>query len=440
MSTVHSALIDTVLIKLKPWQHLKKWYIALSGGLDSSVLLHILATHPQRNDFPLIVAVHVNHNLQQVAQAWPVHCQLLCDQYNIPLHIHSVKVPSEASLENAARQARYELFDSLINKNEAVLSAHHSNDQFETVLFRLLRGSGLHGLTGIPSTRSLGRGMMLRPLLNISKVKLECYARRHNLLWVEDPSNQDLTLSRNYLRHQIIPQLLERWPRAIETATRNVQHLIQASDLLDEIAQQDLLSAQENTCWSWLSIAHLSFKSLNRLTESRQINVLRYWLRQFTHMPDTAHWAGWTSLRNAESSAMPVWSFSNGDVYRTAGYIWWVESCWGRNFKNNDFCLLVKGNQKIILPNNGVLEIKGILPEGEWTVGYRREGEKIYQPSVGHKSVKKLLNERNVPVFLRSRLPMLRQNNQLRAIAGIHSFDRSTASEWSISWIPFDLR
>ena len=128
--------------------------------------------------------------------------------------------------------------------NEVLLTAQHRDDQAETLLFRLLRGAGVRGLSGMPRQRPLGKGHLLRPLLDVTRAELEAYAAEHQLSWIEDPSNQDRQFSRNYLRHQVFPVLTQRWPQAVATMARSAAHLSEAQGLLDELAQIDLASAE----------------------------------------------------------------------------------------------------------------------------------------------------------------------------------------------------
>src|SRR5690606_31005852 len=142
------------------------------------------------------------------------HCQRFCRQLGVPLQVVHVQVAPGASQERAAREARYAAFASALEEGELLLTAQHRDDQAETLLFRLLRGSGVRGLSGMPESRVLGSGLLLRPLLAVGRAELEGWAAAHQLQWINDPSNQCLDHSRNYLRHQVVPVLQQRWPQA----------------------------------------------------------------------------------------------------------------------------------------------------------------------------------------------------------------------------------
>ena len=147
-----------LLLNLTPWRNATTWRIAFSGGLDSTVLLHLLAHLAKTQSLPALSAIHVHHGLQAAADAWPEHCQSVCDALGVPLQVVRVQVQPGASLERAARDARYGAFIEATQANEVLLTAQHRDDQAETLLFRLLRGAGVRGLSGMPRQRPLGQG------------------------------------------------------------------------------------------------------------------------------------------------------------------------------------------------------------------------------------------------------------------------------------------
>ena len=210
--------MSTLLLQaLGPWRNAKAWHVALSGGLDSTVLLHLLVQLRKTHSLPPITAVHVHHGLQAAADAWPAHCQALCKGLGVPLQVIAVQVQAGASVERAARDARYQAFTAISGAGEVLLLGQHRDDQAETLLFRLLRGAGVSGLAGMPRQRRLGAGHLCRPLLDVSRAQLESYARAQGLSWIEDPSNSQTDFSRNFLRHEVLPVLARRWPQAAGT-------------------------------------------------------------------------------------------------------------------------------------------------------------------------------------------------------------------------------
>lgn len=419
---------------LQPWLGASGWCVALSGGLDSTVLLHLLASLAQREALPPLSAIHIHHGLQAAADAWPAHCRELCAALSVPLQVEYVQVAPGASLERAARDARYVAFAARLGVGEVLLTAQHRDDQAETLLFRLLRGAGVQGLSAMSVSRALGAGQLLRPLLNCSRDELLAYAREHKLSWVEDPSNADERFSRNYLRRQVMPALLSRWPQASANMARSAAHLSEAAQLLDELAQQDMAAAQVSAEFAWLPLPNLALPTLRDLSEPRQRNALRYWLRPLTAMPDSEHWAGWQALRDAASDAVPVWKLAAGELRRSDERLWWLSGDWLRSPMSAS--VAVQGNRQVALPANGHVRIDGQLPAGNWQLGYRQAGDQILLPGRGHRDLKRLFNELRVPAFVRDRLPLLRLDNQVVAIANLPGLQGAADGSWQLHWQP----
>lgn len=423
-----------LLHALRPWRNAKAWHVAFSGGLDSTVLLHLLVKLRQTHSLPALTAVHVHHGLQAAADAWPAHCQALCDALNVPLQVFRVQVQAGASLERAARDARYQAFVAVTQAHEVLLTGQHRDDQAETLLFRLLRGAGVSGLAGMPRQRALGQGHLCRPLLDVSRAELEAYARANALTWVEDPSNAQTGFSRNYLRHEIFPELTRRWPQATASMARSAAHCAEAQGLLDELAQQDLAGANPGAELSWLGLPSLVLAPIAGLSAARQRNALRYWLAALSQLPDTDHWAGWNTLRDARDDAQPVWKLAEGELHRAAGRIWWL---WGDWLRQPVASLLwERPDLPLQLPGNGQLRLLGDIPDGPLRVSYRQGGEVMEVAQRGHRDLKRLLNERGVPGFIRGRLPLLSCNEQLLAVANLDGLDRDPRGRWQLQWLP----
>jgi tRNA(Ile)-lysidine synthase len=423
-----------LLENLAPWRAAPAWRVALSAGLDSTVLVHQLAQLAQCEQLPPISAIHIHHGLQAVADAWPEQCRALCRQLNVPLHVVYVQVAAGPSVEQAARQARYRAFAECLSAGEVLLTAQHRDDQAETLLFRLLRGAGVRGLSGMPAVRSLGAGSVLRPLLNVSRAELLAYAQAQELDWVDDPSNSDERFSRNYLRHQVMPLIEERWPRATASMARSAELLSEAGQLLDERAIDDLDAARPSAQFAWLKIPVLALPTLQGLSEARQRNALRYWLRPLTRMPDAEHWAGWVTLRDAAVDATPVWRLESGEIRRSNDCIWWLSGDFLKPIALAEW--RVPPEQVLELPGNGRLHITGVLPAGDWTVGYRQPGEQVELPGRGHRDLKRLFNEWRLPQFVRDRLPLLRLNGRVVAIANMPAQQYLSGGACVVKWIP----
>ena len=431
MNSLQTRLRDA----LQPWRDASGWCVALSGGLDSTVLLHLLANWSRQEPLPPLRAVHIHHGLQAAAEAWPAHCQAVCAALGVPLQVLAVQVEAGASIEQAARRARYSAFANNLAEGELLLTGQHADDQAETLLFRLLRGAGVQGLAAMPACRALGGGHVLRPLLGCSRAELQAYAQAHGLAWVEDPSNADIHFARNFLRQRVMPLLAERWPRAQASMARSAEHLREATQLLAELAELDLEAAvMEAPEYAWLGVPNLPLGPLAALSEARQRNVLRYWLRPLTRMPDTEHWAGWQALRDAAVDAAPVWVVGQGQLRRGDARIWWLAGEWLR--VPDALPITVPGQAWLALPANGRVRIEGQLPAGQWRLTYRVGGEQMLLPGRGHRDLKRMLNERRVPAFVRGRLPLLWRDGQLVALANLPGLDGPTDGAWRLIWQP----
>ncbi|RON79483.1 tRNA lysidine(34) synthetase TilS [Pseudomonas fluorescens] len=436
MNSSKSDLPSRLLPHLEPWRNAAHWRVAFSGGLDSTVLLHLLASLAKTESLPALSAIHIHHGLQAAADAWPQHCQSVCDALGVPLLIERVKVQPGASLERAARDARYAVFDAQTLANDVLLTGQHRDDQAETLLFRLLRGAGVRGLSGMPQQRPVGQGMLIRPLLDVSRAELEAYAQAHQLVWIEDPSNQDRQFSRNYLRHQVIPRLTERWPQAQASMARSAAHLREAQGLLDELAQIDLVHAATAHDFAWLGLPSLELAPLAALSAARQRNALSHWLEPLTRLPDTDHWSGWANLCDAALDAAPIWRLTDGELHRSAGRLWWLCGDWlstpmiGAEWQSPASALR--------LANNGRVMFSGQTPVGPLRIAYREGGEVMQVADRGHRDLKRLLNERAVPGFVRGRLPLLFRGDELLAVANLPGLDGNELDGWKLHWQPTD--
>ncbi|MDP3439901.1 MAG: tRNA lysidine(34) synthetase TilS [Azonexus sp.] len=243
--------------------------VGLSGGCDSVVLLHLLSFAGVAHR---LSAIHVHHGLSPNADRWADFCVDYCRQLAVPLNIQYVAVDRKngLGLEAAARQARYVAFaESAV---DCLLLAQHRGDQAETLLFNLLRGTGVTGAAAMPIERNFGALRLLRPLLDVSRTEIEAYARLNNLAWVDDESNTDISFTRNYLRHEALTALTQRFPAAEAALCQAAANFSEAAGLLDELAEVDWRQAADG------DLARLSV--LRALSLPRLKNLLRYRLRQ----------------------------------------------------------------------------------------------------------------------------------------------------------------
>ena len=196
-----------------------KVFVAFSGGLDSTALLFLCNKALKQKKIRNLKAIHINHNLSENSDYWEQHCERFCKSNNIEFKSFIIEVTkNRSSIESQARQERYKIFESLLDENDQILLAHHRDDVFETILLRLFRGTGVDGLSGLNEKRSLGKGEIIRPFLNLSKSDLKIYIEENNLPYVEDDTNSNNDFDRNFLRNEIIPSLDRRWSKLSERA------------------------------------------------------------------------------------------------------------------------------------------------------------------------------------------------------------------------------
>ena len=195
-------------------------FVAFSGGLDSTALLFLCNKALKQKKISNLKAIHINHNLSKNSDDWQQHCESFCRSNNIEFESFVVEVPNlRSSIESQARQARYKIFESLLDENDQILLAHHRDDVFETILLRLFRGTGVDGLSGMNDKRSLGKGEIVRPFLNLPKSDLRIFIDENDLPYVEDDTNSKNDFDRNFLRNEIVPSLEKRWNKLSERVT-----------------------------------------------------------------------------------------------------------------------------------------------------------------------------------------------------------------------------
>lgn len=244
--------------------------LAFSGGLDSCVLLHILVSIRGNND---LLVWHVNHGLLDCAGEMENFCKRLADQYKVEFKVSHLNLDgNQSNLEAQARKARYAVFERILNETDILLTAHHADDQAETLFLNLLRGSGSAGLRGIARNKTLGKTLLLRPLLDVSRDSLKEYAKRQSIEWFDDPSNLTERFDRNFLRRQILPGLKSRWPAYLQSIRRVCHIQSETQQLLDEVGEIDYQHCR-------IDAFRLCQKLLIELSMARQKNVIRFWLR-----------------------------------------------------------------------------------------------------------------------------------------------------------------
>lgn len=418
-------------------------YIAYSGGLDSHVLLHAMASLRERRILK-VHALHVNHNLHKDSDRWAEHCIAIARELGVECEVLTIRDRPSAgcSLEAWARTHRYRLLESAIPGGAILLTAHHQSDQAETLLLQILRGCGPAGLAAMPGVTLRDKLIHARPFLGVSRRELRNYALEHKLRWIEDESNKDISHDRNFLRHEVFPVLERRWPATAKVLGRAAAHQAEALVLLEEIAARDADELVE------VHTQTISADRLASLSDARQSNLIRWWVRSLgLPVPGSRHLAVIKKeLLAAADSRIPLVRWPGCELRRYRGKIYAasplsshdssMRSCWSLTDNYNP------GGGTLSATRTSGSGLKAeICKEQQLEVRYRQGGEKIRLPGKTHsQELKKLFQEAGVPPWIRSRIPLLYGEDRLVAVADIWRDASACAKEgepsWEIKWHP----
>ncbi len=425
--------------------------LAYSGGLDSSALLHILLQtrdHPAGQAFwrqRSLRAIHINHGLQAESQQWAEHCQQQCERWSVPCDIETVVVAEDSGqgVEAAAREARYRAFAQRLASGGVLLTAHHLDDQAETVLQRLMRASGLRGLAGMPAVRALGEASnLIRPLLSVRRSQLQSYAEHHGLRWIDDPSNASERFDRNFVRHRVVPLLEQRWPGASASLADSARHLRSDLGLLNSLVEERLQQLSQAGDMRVLRLSGLRAVS----ADSRQ-GLLRHWLARWQCFPSEAslqELEQWIVQDNNDGQAQ----WRSGDLelrlwrdglYRIAPateqqalpdrHDWQGERAirWGDGLLCAEWQVVPQGSPRL----------KAGIDDLVWRL--RQGGERCRLPGrKHHHTLKQLLQESEIPPWERSQLPLLMQGETVVGVPGLFIAEGYLAADnepgWALHW------
>ncbi len=394
--------------------------VAFSAGADSTALLAALA--PLRAQGLILRAVHVDHGLQAAAAAFRRQARRTAGSLGVPLRVLKVAAGPRRgeSPEAAARAARYQALERELGRGEYLFTAHHQDDQLESVLLQLLRGCGLAGLSGMAASGPFGRGTLVRPLLAVPGESLRGWLAAEGLAWAEDPTNAEERFDRNYLRGRVLPVLRARWPGAAATVARVARHAAEAQGLLEGQALADLAQGRLG--------AALQVSALRRLPPARRRNALRHWIAAAGHplpparrlealcgavleaRPD-AHpsiaWEGVRAVREGDRLALEALTAPEAAAPVLE---WW----WRRRAR----LVLPDGRGALTLKPDprGPIDLDALAPR--LSVRTRAGGERLRVARGGvRRTLKGLLQEARVPRQERARLPLIYSGEQLVAVA-----------------------
>ncbi len=391
-------LTESWRCKLRTYRRL---WVGFSGGLDSTVLLHLLLNEPAL--LPKLHVVHVHHGISPNADAWLWQTKAFCVAHHLPYKAVRVQLKDTSNLEESARKARFEVFQRHVDTHDCLLLAHHQDDRAETLLLQLFRGTGIDGLASMQALRPFGQGFLARPLLEEPRAALEDYAKKHALTWVQDESNHNTHFSRNFIRHEIMPLVASRWPKASQKISECAQHAVDARHDLNALAYLDCPELE-------LHQTHLELRALKDLTSSRLKRVLRAWLQHQSVCAPSRE-----VLRRliqdvilAQADANPVIRIDDISVRRYRGVLYAerklptseVEQLSWDAFPNP-----LKHRGRIFSAEAAEAGLH--VPEGcHVSIRFRQGGEKI-RINGQTKSLKKLFQTWGVPPWQRDTIPLI---------------------------------
>ena len=435
---------DSFLSILEQYQNSDKFWIAFSGGMDSSVLLHLFYTNKKKIKHDMEV-VYVDHGLQAEAADWAKFCQEQCKQYDIPftqLEINE-SCPKGESVEAWAREKRYKLIENLMEENDVLFTGHHQDDQVETFFLQAFRGAGPRGLASMPSIKKKNNTFLARPLLNFSRKELARYAEEHKLSWQDDKSNVDERYDRNYFRHKLAPVIEERWPAYRETFSRLISHQKETKVLLDELAEEDIKAAKITES------SGLDVRVIKTLSHARQKNLLFVWLEQLgLQAPGSRNIEKVISdIVYSEIEKSPCVNWGDVEIRRFKNIIY-AQTVMSEVDNNLEYqfqpenSLSLFEEMLVAKEEQGKGISKSRIKGNELIVRFRKGGEKIKpNSSTQNKTIKKLFQERSVLPWYRDRIPLIYVNDELAAIPGFCVANKFMAEKdeasWDIQWSGF---
>lgn len=423
LKTPISQVVQSVTESLTKLSDVNRYLVAFSGGIDSYVLLHVVASHRHQFSDIELQAVHINHALNVNSDQWAARCQSMCEQLKVGfvgIDVDATPRTGE-SPEARARTVRYEAISRLIRPGDCLLTAHHQDDQVETLLLQLMRGSGPKGLSAMPEVSTLNEGLIARPLLNVRREAIQAYAVKHQLKWIDDESNLDTRFDRNFIRHEVIPKLQQRWPSLSQTVSRSARYCAEASEILESAARKaiDKINPYGSEA--------LPVSALQHYTRAEQKNILRYWIQlRGLNTPSSSQLDQVVEqILTAAIDATPRLTWEGSEIRRYRDELYALAP-----LKDLEIDQPIQWDltQPLELDGVGTLNIiKGVgegvarkyVESNMLTVDFRKGGESI-QP-FGRKekhALKKLFQETGVPPWIRERVPLIYIEGELAVVGG----------------------
>lgn len=412
--------------------------VAFSGGLDSTVLLHLLVLLRQQQPDMTLRAVHVHHGLSRLADSWVAHCQQQCEHWQIPLVVQYVQLDGRpGGIEAAARAARYAAFTKTLKAEETLLTAQHLDDQCETFLLALKRGSGPAGLAAMAAQTHLGDNRLLRPLLGSSRQQLEEHAHQHQLHWIEDDSNQDPRFDRNFLRLNVLPLLNARWPHFAAATARSASLCAEQEQLLDELLAEQLTQLLDAS-------NSLDIAGLQACSSARRYALLRRWIALFGGaMPARSGLQRlWHEVALSKGDAEPQLQLGDYQIRRFRQRLYLlplmddlseIRLPWYR-----ERTLPLPDGLGVLSMGDGEFLVRAPCENEQVSVRFRAKGRVRIVGRAGSRPIKKLWQELGIPPWQRERIPLVYYDDCLIAAVGVfvteHGQVSSGGQVWRLGW------
>ncbi|MEO7916491.1 MAG: tRNA lysidine(34) synthetase TilS [Dokdonella sp.] len=411
--------------------------VGLSGGSDSCVLLHALAALPQARERGLR-AIHVDHGLDADSGEWARQAVAMAAALGLACRVLHVCVERGAGIgpEAAARAARYAAWAGELASGEILALAHHRDDQVETLLLKLLRGASAEGLGAMRPFRALGSSWLWRPLLDLPRAALSDYAARHALAWIDDPSNTDQRLDRNYLRQRVLPLLRERWPQCDSVIARSADWQRATADYLANQIEQ------ETTRLTGTEPATLRVDAWLAAPDAMRDGVLRAWLRrnQLTAPSHSQAVEVIRQMQTAKAGACPLVCWPGAEVRRYRGHLFAMErlpsmpSDWSHTFDGSPL-VLPANLGTMVLESQAGFATPAPVTDGPWIARFRRGGERIQLAGeTFHRELRDLFQQAGIPPWQRGQLPIISDADGVVLAVG----DRWLAAQGDELWTKKD--
>jgi len=408
--------------------------------MDSRVLLDLLARYKNETVDVDCLAVHVHHGLSENADKWSEYCAVWCKKYGIKLIVERVELNlvNQVSIEQEARIQRYRALEKHVGNNDILLTAQHGDDQLETFLLALKRGSGPKGLSSMPECARFSKGWLLRPFLTVNQHVILEYAQAKQLQWVDDESNQDIQYDRNFLRHEVIPKLKGRWPSIEQAVLRSCKLCADQESLIHELLHERL--ARFTDINGGLSITELSGQSA--LAKNQ---LIRLWLNnQKSMMPSLTQLnVIWNEVALAKPDGNPIINTTSGQIRRFKDRLYFV----GKLTDVTSWTSSISLNESVLLPDTlgclhfvakrdcGSLSLRQPTKMESMWVHFNPQGMNAHPAEREHsRKLKKLFQEYQVPSWLRTRTPIVMYGDKLAMVVGLFVSKDCQGDDCEIIW------